>query len=80
MSEKPISEKRSLTLRGEFVELNKLLKYENLVASGGEAKVAIKSGAVLVNGEVESRVRRKLVPGDKVSLGNTVVEVVSSQS
>lgn len=77
MSETPIHETRQVKLRGAFVELNKLLKFESLVASGGEAKVAIGAGAVEVNGEVESRVRRKLVAGDRVVFGGTQIEIVA---
>jgi ribosome-associated protein len=48
----------------EFIELNNLLKRFNWVASGGEAKVAIKEGKVTVNGEIELRVRKKMHKGD----------------
>lgn len=61
-------ERREIELRGEYVELNKLLKFENIVASGGEAKQLIASGAVSVDGEVESRIRRKLVAGNLITL------------
>jgi len=50
----------------EFIELNKLLKLEQLVQSGGHAKVVIDEGQVTVNGEVEYRKRKKLSPGDVV--------------
>lgn len=72
-------EKRRVKLRGAFVELNKLLKFENLVASGGEAKAAIQSGLVSVNDEVESRVRRKLVAGDVVTLSSTSIEISGAE-
>ena len=48
------------------MKLDQLLKWKNLVSSGGEAKVLIKSGSVKVNGEVETRRGRKLNKGDKV--------------
>lgn len=48
----------------EFIELNNLLKALNWVASGGEAKVVIKEGKVIVNNEIELRVRRKMRTGD----------------
>ena len=48
------------------MKLDQFLKWKNLVSSGGEAKVLIKSGAVKVNGEVETRRGRKLNKGDKV--------------
>ncbi|EDY82066.1 hypothetical protein VDG1235_1686 [Verrucomicrobiia bacterium DG1235] len=68
-----------MALRGEFVELNKLLKFENLVASGGEAKVAIGAGVVSVDGEVESRIRRKLVAGNRVVFGNVELTIVAPE-
>ncbi|HHM21845.1 MAG TPA: RNA-binding S4 domain-containing protein [Bacteroidetes bacterium] len=50
----------------QYIELNKLLKIQNLVGSGGEAKVRIRAGEATVNGEVEWQVRKKLRPGDRV--------------
>src|ERR671917_2626293 len=48
---------------------------ENGEGSGGEAKVLIQTGEVLVNGEVETRRGRKLVPGDVVEVGDERLEV-----
>ena len=46
-----------------------------MVGSGGEAKVLIQAGEVLVNGEVETRRGRKLLPGDVVEVGDERLEV-----
>lgn len=54
-------------LKGEYIELMKVLKYFNLVQSGGEAKFVIDEGLVQVNGQVEHRKRNKLRKGDVVS-------------
>ncbi len=48
----------------EPVELYKLLKFEGLVGTGGEAKMVIDEGYVAVNGEIEMRKRRKMMAGD----------------
>jgi ribosome-associated protein len=48
------------------MKLDQFLKWRNLVSSGGEAKIFIKSGSVKVNGEIETRRGRKLNRGDKV--------------
>jgi len=48
------------------MKLDQFLKWQNLVSSGGEAKIIIKSGSVKVNGEIETRRGRKLKRGDKV--------------
>ncbi len=57
---------RTVEISRQPVELYKLLKFEALVTSGGEAKNVIAAGLVLVNGEVETRKRKKLVAGDIV--------------
>ena len=48
------------------MKLDQFLKWKNLVSSGGEAKIFIKSGYVKVNGFIDSRRGRKLIKGDKV--------------
>lgn len=64
-------------IRTEYIELAQLLKLMNLVETGGEAKAAIQDGYVAVNGEVETRRGRKLRPGDRVTLDDAEIEVVS---
>ena len=51
-----------------YITLTDFLKYHSLVGSGGEAKMVIQDGHVQVNGEVETRRRRKLHAGDIVSV------------
>ena len=58
---------RDVVITHEPVELYKVLKFEGLVGSGGEAKAAIDRGEVSVDGVVEQRRRRKLVDGDVVA-------------
>ena len=48
------------------MKLDQFLKWKNLVSSGGEAKILIKSGFVKVNGVRETRRGRKLYKGDKI--------------
>ena len=50
-----------------FIKLDSFLKWQNLVDTGGHAKVVIQDGEVRVNGKVETRRGRKLVNGDKVT-------------
>ena len=59
-----------IEIEREPVELYKVLKFEGLASSGGEAKQMISDGLVQVNGEPETRKRRKLVHGDRIALGN----------
>ncbi|MCP6456964.1 RNA-binding S4 domain-containing protein, partial [Klebsiella pneumoniae] len=52
-----------LQLRGEFIELDKLLKATGLVESGGRARVLIAGGEVTVDGQVELRKTAKIRAG-----------------
>jgi len=54
----------TIILEKQPVELCKILKFENLVMSGGEAKYVISQGMVMVNGKVETRKRKKIIAGD----------------
>lgn len=49
-----------------YIELQELLKLLGWVGTGGEAKVRIQGGEVWVDGETETRRRRKLRPGNRV--------------
>ena len=62
------------------IELCQLLKFENLVQSGGEAKQAINDGRVRVNGEVETRKRKKLIAGDIVEFAGETIQIKENQS
>lgn len=61
----------------ETIKLEQFLKLAQVVATGGQAKVLIQSGAVRVNGLVERRRGRKLRPGDRVVVENEELVVMS---
>lgn len=65
----------SIQITTEFIKLDALLKFANLVCSGGEAKIRVQEGEVLVNGEVCTMRGKKLRPGDKVTLGEETVTI-----
>ena len=55
-----------IKIETEFIKLDALLKFANLVSSGGEAKIRVQEGEVLVNGEVCTQRGRKIRPDDTV--------------
>ena len=65
-----------IKIKTEFIKLDALLKFANLVSSGGEAKLRIAEGEVLVNGETCTMRGRKIRPGDTVSLDGVILKVV----
>ena len=66
---------REVEITKEPVELYKILKFEGLASSGGEAKSVIAEGQVLVNGKVETRKRKKIVSGDIIELGGEKIHI-----
>lgn len=52
------------------IRLDQFLKLAGVSGTGGQAKNMIQDGQVLVNGEVETRRRRKLHTGDSVQVGD----------
>jgi len=70
---------REVEITTEPVELYKILKFEGVVASGGEAKSVIENGLVLVNGEIETRKRKKIVSGDIVEFGGEKMRIQRQQ-
>jgi len=64
-------------LKAEFIELDNLLKVMDFVPNGTEAKQRIQAGSIRINGEVETRVRRKLRSGDSVEFGGQQIVIVS---
>ena len=67
--------KQTVSIKTEYIKLDALLKYAALVGSGGEAKIRIQEGEVLVNGEVCTMRGKKLRPGDTVTLGDETVVI-----
>lgn len=57
----------------EYIELIKLLKATQVAENGGMAKILVENGEVLRNGEIETRKRAKILPGETIeALGETI--------
>lgn len=64
-------------IRDEYIELCSLLKAANLVMSGGEGKEVVAQGLVTVDGQLETRKRCKIRPGQQVEFEGNVIVVTS---
>ena len=58
-----------------FIKLDSLLKFANVLESGGMAKTYIADGVVCVNGEIETRRGKKIYPGDTVTIDEMDVQI-----
>ena len=71
---------KTIEINREPVELYKLLKFEGLCSSGGEAKAMVAEGQVTVNNETETRKRRKIRSGDTIRFDEIEYTVVFQKS
>ena len=70
------TENLTFELSEDFIELIKLLKFMGLTQTGGQAKMAVEDGMVTVDGEIESRKRRKIRKGMTVNFNGNIIKVV----
>lgn len=71
-----MSDHYEVELEQHPIELYKLLKIANLVSGGGEAKVVISEGYVLLNGDVETQKRKKVFSGDIIEFNGDIIEMI----
>jgi len=62
----------------EYITLDQLLKWANIVSTGGEGKHLIQTGQVKLNNQVETRRGKKVYPGDIVSVLDQLIKVTGN--
>lgn len=55
-------------ITSEYITLGQLLKFENIIESGGNVKFFLEEIPVYINNERDNRRGRKLYPGDVISI------------
>ena len=60
---------KPVKIKTEYIELQMLLKMEDIINSGGQAKYFLMENKVFVNGELEQRRGKKLYPKDQIKIG-----------
>ena len=63
-------------IEGPYIELIQLLKATGIAQTGGHAKFIVDEGQVVRNGDVELRKRAKLIPGDRIEVHDSVINLV----
>ena len=64
-----------VVVKAEPIELCQLMKFAGFSESGGAAKQVISEGMVLLNDEVETQKRKKVMAGDKVTFNGQTIRV-----
>ncbi len=67
----------TFAVRGEYIQLDQLLKATGLCESGGAAHAAIAEGRVKVDAAVDTRKRAKVRPGQRIAIGEEEVLLVA---
>lgn len=70
---------KTVKISREPMELYKILKFENMASSGGEAKSVIADGLVSVNGSIETRKRKQIVAGDVIEFAEQKILIELKQ-
>lgn len=65
----------TIPITTEYIKLQDLLKLSALASTGGEAKVLVQEGQVIVNGEVCTQRGKKIRPGDVVAFAGRELTV-----
>jgi ribosome-associated protein len=70
-----INHMQTFKIKGEYIQLNQLIKAMGWTDNGAAANNLIDEGQIKVNGEIEYRKRNKLIVGSKVSFKDQSVIV-----
>ncbi len=76
MTSKPSAgQPKDVVVREVPIELCQFIKFSGLAESGGAAKQLVAEGGVTVNGAIETRKRKQLAAGDRVTVGGATIVV-----
>ncbi len=63
-------------IKGDFIQLNKLLKYAGIISTGGEAKFFIESNEIILNGVIVFELRKKIRVGDELFINGEQLHIL----
>ena len=63
-------------IKTEYIKLDSLLKFSAVTQTGGESKLIIQDGLVLLNGTVCTERGKKIRPGDVVAVPERETEII----
>lgn len=74
------TEKKTITIKTEYITLGQLLKFVDLIPSGAMSKEYIQEHAIFVNGEYCKMRGKKLYKGYEINIDNSYVFVIENES
>ncbi|MDD3126344.1 MAG: S4 domain-containing protein YaaA [Candidatus Izemoplasmatales bacterium] len=71
---------KAIKITSEYITLGQLLKFADVIQSGGETKFFLSKNKIWVNHELEARRGKKLYPGDQIKINDEIMlEIVKQQ-
>lgn len=68
-----------VVIHGDYIQLDQLLKKEDLIGSGGMTGLFLEEHAVVLNGKPVTEKRKKIRPGDALSIDGISYEIRTSE-
>ena len=62
----------TISIHTDYIQLDQLLKYANILATGGQIKELLAEELITLNGTIVTEKRKKIYPNDVVSIGDKV--------
>ena len=62
----------TISIHTDYIQLDQLLKYANILATGGQVKELLTEELIMLNGAIVTEKRKKIYPNDVVSIGDEV--------
>lgn len=72
-------QKEKIEIKGEFITMDKLLKFSGIAATGGQAFMMVEDGIVSLNGKIVTEKRKKVFIGDVVNIDNQIELTIISE-
>lgn len=62
----------TISIHTDYIQLDQLLKYANILATGGQIKELLAEELITLNGTIVTEKRKKIYPNDMVSIGDEI--------
>ena len=62
----------TISIHTDYIQLDQLLKYANILATGGQIKELVAEELITLNGTLVTEKRKKIYPTDVVSIGDEI--------
>ena len=70
---------KEIEIYGDYIQLEKKKKKENIISSGGETGDFIKNHEIFLNGIIIQEKRKKIRLGDELSLDGEVYKIIEAK-